>query len=100
MKKSLSKILISCSAFLSMVMPISAETYAVTRTCPNCKTGVCEQRTTRTYEHDERFPCTHGTAKYDLYAVYEVKTYETCVDCGYYKVLSSYEDHVYKKCTN
>ncbi len=97
--KNILKACVGLSFMMATVTPISAETYALTRNCPRCKTGVCEQRTRRTYEHDERFPCSHG-AKYDIYAVYEVVTYETCVDCGYYAELSHYEDHVYKRCTN
>lgn len=62
--------------------------------------GVLKSSTTRTYEHDERFTCTHylnSTGK-DTYKVYEVRTTTKCTACGHVST-SSYEDHVLISCT-
>lgn len=67
--------------------------------CPNCYQNTLTKVTTRNYEHDEKFPCTHGNAKWDLYSVYSVKVTDHCSNCGYSKT-SNTEEHIYKKCTN
>lgn len=83
---------------LSLAMPaFAAETRAVVRQYPNCTTGTAYQHTTRVYQHDETFSCSHGGNGKDTYAVYEVKITESCDSCSY-RYSYSYEDHVLKYC--
>ena len=93
------KLSIVVSVFLALLLtPIHADGRAVATRCPKCYSGVVSKRTQRSYKHDETFNCQHGK-KYDLYAVYEVTTIESCNQCGYSST-SSYEDHVFKGCIN
>lgn len=67
--------------------------------CSKCKTTTNHvYSTTRTYEHDETFPCTHGKT-IDRYKVYKVKTVLKCTQCGgTTQVVDEYEDHVFVGC--
>lgn len=69
--------------------------------CPKCS-GTIQKvvaTSTRTYEHEEAFSCTHGK-KYDIYKVYSIKKYAKCYDCGYLLKLSETDEHVYSRCSN
>ena len=101
MRKHLFSIVIASFALvLCFILPINAINKAPARPCEHCGKGTITTTTTRSYTHDERFPCTHGTHSWDVYAVYEVKTIEQCNFCGYSATVESYEEHVYKNCTN
>lgn len=90
---------IICMAMLfSLTMPaLAVEERAAVRQCPNCSTGTATQHTTRVYQHDETFNCSHGGSGKDTYAVYEVTIIESCNSCSY-RYSYSYEDHVLKYC--
>lgn len=66
--------------------------------CPSCEIGDVITSKTRVFEHEERFPCVHGTHNWDVYDVYEVTESEQCDTCSY-GYSRSYEEHVYKYCT-
>ena len=51
------------------------------RICPVCGTSVLVS-VSRTYAHDETFPCSHEKEGVDIYHVYEYKETGTCPDCG------------------
>ena len=94
------KCLFSLFALTMLFSPLNihAESRALATTCNKC--GEVRTRTTnRYYEHEERFPCSHGKARYDVYDVYKVKTIDTCQNCGNTS-FSEYEEHVFKKCSN
>ncbi len=92
------RILMFLTCFSMCGLTANAQSRALATACNKCG-GVRNRTTNRYYQHDERFSCSHGKAKYDLYAVYEVKTIDTCTNCGDTRT-SSYEDHVYKGCVN
>lgn len=91
------KCLFSLFALTMLFSPLNihAESRALATTCNKCG-GVRTRTTNRFYEHEERFPCSHGNARYD---VYKVKTIDTCQNCGNTST-SEYEEHVFKKCSN
>lgn len=65
--------------------------------CGMCAVGSVYVKTTRTYAHDESFPCEHGKEGSDYYKVYEVVTKEKCDSCSYSRE-SHCEDHVFSYC--
>lgn len=83
---------------LSLAAVASAtETRAVVLQCPSCSTGSVYTYTSRAYEHDEYFPCSHGLSGSDIYKVYEVTVRGSCNNCSY-STSDSYEDHVFSYC--
>ena len=78
---------------LFSLLPVNAQERGLVRNCPKCTSGTVSIYTTRTYEHDEIFPCTHGYSK-DYYAVYEIKTTKSCDSCDYYET-SKTAEHVF-----
>lgn len=96
--KKLTTSLVCVAMLLLLAVPaLAAEVRTVVRQCPNCTSGTVSQHTTRVYQHDETFPCSHGGSGKDTYAVYEVKITESCDSCSY-RYNNSYEDHVLKYC--
>lgn len=75
----------------------AAETRSVVIQCPSCNKGSLYIYTSRSYEHDEAFPCSHGLSGTDIYKVYEVTTRKSYNNCSY-STSSSYEDHVFSSC--
>lgn len=89
---------LSIAMLLSLATPaFAAEARTVVYQCTNCTSGTVYQHTSRVYQHDETFPCSHGGRGKDTYAVYEVKITEKCNSCPY-SYSYSYEDHVLKYC--
>ena len=88
-----------CMAMLfSLAIPaFAAEPRVAVRKCFECTTGNVYQYTSRAYQHDETFPCSHGGNGKDTYAVYEVTISENCDRCTY-SYSYTYEDHVLKYC--
>ena len=77
---------------------VSAVTpYAASYPCQQCGSGSVYTSISRTYQHDEKFPCRHGSSGKDTYAVYEVVEREDCDSCSY-RVTKTYEDHILKSC--
>lgn len=81
----------------SAVTVNAASPYAVVVQCTECATGTVYKTTTRTYQHNEKFTCSHGGTGKDTYAVYKVTVIEDCNSCSY-STTYSYEDHVLTYC--
>ena len=96
MKKVISALLCCLVAFSLMAPVFAVESAPAKRNCMVCGTSF-NLFTTRTYEHDETFPCSHGKTGRDRYAVYEVKENGTCGGCGYV-YSNTTEDHVFVRC--
>lgn len=99
--KSLKKF-IACFVCIVMLLALGVPTFAAeprtfVRECTKCESGTVYQHTSRVYQHDEIFPCSHGGRGNDTYAVYEVKVVESCDSCSY-RYSNSYEDHILKNC--
>lgn len=95
--KKVFALMFSCILLFSCIVPAMAEGRALpTKRCPMCN-AMFRYITTRTYAHDESFPCTHGKTGMDYYKVYEVKEYGVCDNCDY---VYSYEcdEHVFYLC--
>lgn len=65
--------------------------------CPQCMSGELTERTSRAYEHDERFPCEHKKKGVDVFGCYEVTIRRECSNCNY-RTTYTYTDHVLKSC--
>lgn len=76
----------------------AAEPRAQAGFCPNCGQTMTKVSSTRTYEHDESFPCTHHPNGKDYYKVYEIVIKWHCGSCGY-NLNSTTEDHVFDHCS-
>ena len=85
---------------LSLAAPafaVEVEPYGVVRRCTKCMTGTVSMYESRRYAHDEYFPCSHGRAGNDVYAVYEVIIRESCDTCDYSSE-RKHDEHVFKRC--
>ena len=87
---------------MSLCVPVMAATetigtYGLCRACTKCQYGTVHTYTTRKYEHDEKFTCTHGGNGYDAYKVYEVTVRNSCDTCAYSDT-GSYHVHELSAC--
>ena len=88
-KKKIMGIILGCMIGVFCYMPVfaaelSVSPYALERSCQNCGTGSVRTYTSREYEHDEKFACSHGVSNgYDVYSVYEVTERSSCNNCSY-----------------
>lgn len=98
-KRIVTSVLCSMILITSVLSASAASPYVVGRLCTACRVGNVSMTTTRVYQHDESFPCTHSGAGYDVFEVYEITVRENCDNCSY-GTTYSYEDHVLKYCSS
>ena len=66
-RKNLTGLICSTLLLSTATTAFAADTRAVVVHCPNSSTGTVYTYTSRSYEHDEVFPCSHGLTGTDTY---------------------------------
>ena len=66
--------------------------------CGECGRGTITTAISRSYEHNETFPCSHHDHGTDTYKVYEVIERMNCDSCAFSST-SKYEDHILYICS-
>lgn len=92
MKKLLAGIVSLSMIFAVLCVPAFAsdesEPYTNVYSCPSCERGDMSRHTSRTYDHTDDQPCSHGKKGVDAYPVYKILEEDICDSCGYTEIAS------------